>query len=73
MPRQLNDVCAGCSRVKGEVNHWFAVRHQGTYFVVYPWSEMSVTTGECDSYCGQACVAKALSVWMQERSVGAVT
>jgi hypothetical protein len=61
MAQKTTYYCDGCGREKGEVNHWFGVRVDEEGWTLKSFSY----TGVHHIYCGQECVHKALSEYME--------
>ena len=62
-------ICSQCGTPKREVNHWYLVwaEREGKRFCVVRWEDDPTLESEEDVYkvCGQNCVTKALSSWME--------
>lgn len=59
--------CNVCGKQKREVNHWWvAYESQGVGFMLSPWNENLARNDIVQSLCGQECVIKAVSEWMQK-------
>lgn len=79
MPVRVVVTCAGCGKEKGDVNHWWGVHadpptsvQSPQEFIIRPFTLVDARAGY-ESYCGQQCLTKALSEWMDERAKFAQT
>lgn len=52
--------CDGCSTMKGDLNHWFAVSPTGSSIIVSAWHDGDGYA----HYCSDACVIKAVQQWL---------
>ena len=60
--------CDQCGRVKGETNHWFAIRAQGTGIPVIPVLKLiRFMDASVDDIhlCGEGCVIARVSVCLR--------
>lgn len=67
MPKITKYICDGCGKEKGETNHWFRGSKGNNYQgIKTTWiSEWTLEDDNTGMYCGEACVLKAVSEWMQ--------
>lgn len=63
--------CNVCGKDKQAINHWWiAYKSNGIGFMLSPWNESLARNDEVQSLCGQECLIKAVSLWMQVDSDG---
>ena len=63
--------CDVCEADKGEANHWFAVwAIPEVSFKALPWEEarQSSSLSNAEHICGQECLHKRLSQWLENNS-----
>lgn len=67
--RVTTTTCDICGKLKGEVNHWYTLNVGGGSFELIP----GVGLGKTYDICGQACATSALSKWMANELIQAIT
>lgn len=58
--------CDACGKQKGAVNCWWMVFREGKRIEIEPWGEDYEVASE--HLCGQDCLIKSVSKWMQEKT-----
>lgn len=56
--------CDGCGVEKKESNHWFSLIQREGFTEISVWG---MRAGNSSIYCGDACVMKAVSAWLNEK------
>lgn len=59
--------CDVCGKVKQDVNHWWIVKRTAMDFTLLPWGSGAIKNSIAHHLCGQECVTKSASQWMEER------
>lgn len=60
--------CNVCGKLKQTTNHWWiAYISNGTGLMISPWNEALANNEQVQTLCGQECVIKAVSEYMQKQ------
>jgi hypothetical protein len=63
MAQQVQYICDGCGKVKGEANHWFAALIWDSAFWIRTWADRDKLDSP-QHFCGAECVQKRVSEFM---------
>jgi hypothetical protein len=61
--------CDRCGKVKREVNHWWIAKINAMDFTLLPWGSGAIESPVAKHLCGQECVSKMASQWMEEKLI----
>lgn len=68
MAHKTTYYCDGCGAEKKEVNHWW-IADDHKEFVIFPFDPIDIAV-DSKLYCGQSCVLKAVSEYMEKVRTG---
>ena len=68
MAQKIVFLCDGCGHEKGEVNHWFETYENQVCWEVTQFSHIDAAKdSKIKIYCGQQCVMKAFSEYLERQ------